>query len=968
MSATAEEAGRAAELRRAIDEAAALLPEQAPLHAFVHHNTLHHWEHLPFDDAIAEACAVLGTEGYQSERAFRSHLESGRILPGDVSAVLAAEPGEEASRSIFPGGPSVRAFRSFRLRHLFEIPSGATLAWHRGEGAAGSRLRSDVRPERRRRILAEGSEAEQLTRLWRALAGVAPTRAGPAVGPRWRDRIHARWGTDTDDRVHPLLIRFAGAFLDQGIAYWAMPYRSEGLLSAFRRLYGARWGSPARWRKGLAERLRRQQREGWSALDTIAWALDEGEVRDRDRAVFVRDTLLSLRGWAGMVRHLELRPDRAPVSAPPARLDEFLAVRLVLDLFAARAVVRERMGPGVGLGRLFEPVPDPAPGRDDRLVYEAFALAQYADLPLARFLEPDVAKGWLEAVREFGDGERRRILHLAYERRHRVQVLDALHAGTRRAPEDPKACDFQAIFCIDDREESIRRHLEELHPAVETFGYAGFFGVAMAYQGVDDVRTRPLCPVVIEPAHLVREVAAEPGDEGRYRRERRRRARLRHWSWVGSKTLVRGGLMAPLLGPLSVVPLVAQTLFPRLTHALGAFFVGLGADRPATRLQVERQDAADVERAVRQGYTTEEMAEIVASALRTMGLDASRSPLVVVVGHGSSSLNNPHEAAHDCGATGGGRGGPNARAFAVMANHPDVRRILRDRGLAIPSRTWFVGAYHNTCDDSIRFFDADLVPATARPAFTIARGALRRACRAEAHERARRFETAPLGLSVRRAMADVESHAVDLAQPRPEYGHATNAICIVGRRALTRGLFLDRRAFLVSYDPESDPSGELLAPLLLSVGPVGAGINLEYYFSFVDPTGFGCGTKLPHNITGLLGVMDGHASDLRTGLPWQMVEIHEPVRLLTIVDSSRAVVERILSEHEGLHSLVSKAWIQLVVRDFETGALHVFQQGAFVPYRPEAGEASEVDSSASYYGPHRDHLPPVWLSRRGRAA
>ena len=92
-------------------------------------------------------------------------------------------------------------------------------------------------------------------------------------------------------------------------------------------------------------------------------------------------------------------------------------------------------------------------------------------------------------------------------------------------------------------------------------------------------------------------------------------------------------------------------------------------------------------------------------------------------------------------------------------------------------------------------------------------------------------------------------------------------------------------AFLVSYDSQDDDAdGSTLAGVLAGVVPVAAGINLEYYFSRVDPGGYGCASKLPHNISALLGVMDGHASDLRTGLPWQMVEIHEPVRLLVVVE------------------------------------------------------------------------------------
>jgi uncharacterized protein YbcC (UPF0753/DUF2309 family) len=140
---------------------------------------------------------------------------------------------------------------------------------------------------------------------------------------------------------------------------------------------------------------------------------------------------------------------------------------------------------------------------------------------------------------------------------------------------------------------------------------------------------------------------------------------------------------------------------------------------------------------------------------------------------------------------------------------------------------------------------------------------------------------------------------------------------------------------------------------------VGAGINLEYYFSFVDPTGYGCGTKLPHNIVGLIGVMDGHASDLRTGLPWQMVEIHEPVRLLTIVEATTTTLERVLAEEEGLASLVNNAWIQLVAWDPESDALAVYDAGRFVPYVPENPAIAEVERSMDFYAGRRGHLTPA---------
>src|SRR5262249_59758234 len=133
------------------------------------------------------------------------------------------------------------------------------------------------------------------------------------------------------------------------------------------------------------------------------------------------------------------------------------------------------------------------------------------------------------------------------------------------------------------------------------------------------------------------------------------------------------------------------------------------------------------------------------------------------------------------------------------------------------------------------------------------------------------------------------------------WGHGTNAVTIVGRRSRTRGLFLDRRAFLNSYDPtQDDADGTILTRILRAAVPVCAGISLEYYFSFVDNAGYGSGTKLPHNIASLVGVMDGAASDLRTGLPWQMGGIHEPMRPLFVVEARPEGLLRVLARNPGL--------------------------------------------------------------------
>ena len=168
---------------------------------------------------------------------------------------------------------------------------------------------------------------------------------------------------------------------------------------------------------------------------------------------------------------------------------------------------------------------------------------------------------------------------------------------------------------------------------------------------------------------------------------------------------------------------------------------------------------------------------------------------------------------------------------------------------------------------------------------------------------------------------------------------------------------MDRRTFLSSYDPtQDDDQGTILERLLGAAVPVCGGINLEYYFSYVDNVGFGCGTKLPHNVTSLLGVMDGAASDLRTGLPWQMVEIHEPVRLLMVIETTPEKMNRIMDRNPSIGNLVRNGWVQMATLSPESSEIHLLQDSRFVLYKPETSELPQVASSVDWYRGWRDHL------------
>lgn len=924
--------GREADLTRVVEEISHLLPAQAPIRRFVHHNTLHHFEHLPFEDAVVEGAAVFGCEPFPTEEFFSREAARGRITERDLEAVLAFDAGAspEAGDTLLPFADWSRSdFRRFRMKHIIAWPGAAEIRFQVEEGEALTRMRSGVGERARTEFLSGGSVAGSLRTLWQGLCDNCAPRA------------MRRGGDDggAEQAVHSLLIRFCGAYLDQGISYWPMPERN-GLWAAFLQLYGQSSPASAPWLSGLSGRLALKRRGRVSAEAALAENLERLEIPRSEWSSALRQRGLALRGWAGMISQMEQRPDLAPIKAPPVRLVDYFAILTELEAQARSSMPAS------------EEVTVERP--DYELLYEAFSLAQLAGFGPTTLDTAEKLSGWLASVREFSELERRRLLLWAYERRYRLEILDGIkhnsELGEYRATRAPL---FHALFCIDDREESLRRHLEEIETRVQTLGMAGFFGVRMVYEGWNDTHPLPLCPANATPEHLVREVPLE-GKSGA-----RPLGQLQQTVRASRNGVLSGGLLSAGAGVFAGMSLVGRTLAPGLFHRATHALEHSVAEAPRTRLKIERAEGeAKGPDGLWEGFTVPEMAAIVRGNLRTMGL-TEFAPLFLIVGHGSSSLNNPHEAAHDCGATGGGRGGPNARAFAAMANHPEVRRVLAAGGLVLPSSTWFVGSYHNTCDDSMEYYDLDLVPNELQPALSAMCEAMTKACVMDAHERCRRFANVDLEVSPEQAYRHVQARAVTLAQPRPEYGHCTNSICIVGRRERTRGLFLDRRAFLVSYDPTPDADGSILGGVLESVGPVGAGINLEYYFSAVDCAGYGCGTKLPHNITGLLGVMDGHASDLRTGLPWQMVEIHEPMRLLVIVEAMPSLLEALMEKSAGVRGLVEKGWIQLVAWSPDGSDLWTFQGGKFVPHQPDSGVLPVVDHSRDYYKGHRGHLPPA---------
>ena len=282
-----------------------------------------------------------------------------------------------------------------------------------------------------------------------------------------------------------------------------------------------------------------------------------------------------------------------------------------------------------------------------------------------------------------------------------------------------------------------------------------------------------------------------------------------------------------------------------------------------------------------------------------------------------------------------------------MANHSGVRLLLRERGIDIPDETQFVGGLHDTAGDEVEYYDVHALSAQNLKDHKANAMTFEQALDLNAKERSRRFASINTRGTLKQVRKAIKDRSVSLFEPRPELGHGTNALCIVGGRDMTKGLFLDRRAFMNSYNYKTDPEGNVLSRIMRPLGPVCGGINLEYYFSRVDNHKMGAGTKLPHNVMGLLGVANGADGDLLPGLPLQMIEVHDPVRLLLIVEHFPDVVLKTIQAVPEMYEWYINDWVHLLAIDPETGKFHYFSNGVFTEYKPLTKQVGTIKDMVS---------------------
>lgn len=498
----------------------------------------------------------------------------------------------------------------------------------------------------------------------------------------------------------------------------------------------------------------------------------------------------------------------------------------------------------------------------------------------------------------------------AFEINYRKRLLSALNIANSPKNTNRQTKLAQIVFCIDVRSEPIRRALEA-RGQYETIGFAGFFGFASRFYEFGSAHSMDLCPVLLTPQKEVREESSQKQAANSFLNfNALSSAALSLKKWLKSNVSSACGLVENA-GHLSWFPLIGKTFFPKayntLVHALLKSFSG--SDHLNTHISTE-------------SYSEDEKVAVAKFSLKGMGLTSSFAPIVVLMGHRSSSNNNPYAASLECGACGGHRGAYSARLACTILNDPKTRLRLADEGISIPTDTLFVAAEHNTTLDSFEFFDTSNLPDSKLAALKQIEADLRIAGEQSAKERLGRLPS----VSGDGPDTDATALSCDWAQVYPEWGLAGNAAFIAAPRELTKGVDLGGRAFLHSYDHSTDENGSVLELIMTAPLVVAQWINAQYYFSTVDNNVFGSGSKVLHNVVGDFGVMQGEESDLRTGLPLQSVMssesvlFHEPMRLLAVIKAPLSKIDTILSKHKSVSDLVSNRWIKLIAINPDDGS------------------------------------------------
>lgn len=898
-------------IRELVSQASGVIAHYWPMTTFVHHNPLHNLESLHFEEAVRLGRRFIGGNGYLPNEAFREYVRSGRIRPEDLEAALRPIAEDE---NVTLGD---RTVSHFDVLHAHLLSGGTAPA-----------------DETLEALIDRSPDAELLRTLADRLTSVV-SQPERELSPLCRSMTLSAWcdenlETQLTDPIDRELIKWCEAFLDEGHAAWSMPERDQGFYQAWKSLAAREW-SPC----GIRHSRRKIESLPASPEDALLEHLDVLGVPEELRQDYLSLQLARLCGWASFINWRgELSQGYEWQEAHPIDLTQYLAVAVWYE----RELVKQACQSEIGIEGTYQAISswmqrqqNPSDSENRARAARLSAAVRLHDLAGALRIAPaefvalppdklGMMLGWIDA---FPADEHGPVWLKAFEAGYQNDLLSKIAVsvnGSQHGTGTKPRPNAQAMFCIDVRSEPFRRNLESVGN-YETIGFAGFFALFIRYQSLDNHHFTEQYPAIGQAKYNSVEVVRENQEKelARYEAGKGFFHAIHELLHDLKAHVLTPYIAVESLGWLFGVPLFGRTLFPRWYRKSREKVASIVAPPVATEVPVEESERDE---GLKTGVPLDDQVSTLETVLRTIGLTDNFARLVLVCGHGSSSDNNPYEAALNCGACGGHRGEPNARIFAAIANKPEVRSQLADRGIVIPEDTHFLAGLHDTTTDAVTFFDQQDIPATHQDDMDRFAEDLHQAAVKTNRERCARLpliSKEPGSSTVKR---EIDRRAGDWSEVRPEWGLSGNASFIIATRELTDQIDLEGRAFLNNYDEKGDSTGELLQGLLAGPGVVGQWINSEHYFSATDPEVYGAGSKIYHNVVSRIGIMAGPQSDLRTGLARQSVmrstmPYHEPVRLLVVIEAPRQRISEALQSLPDVQRLFDNEWIHLVAVDRE---------------------------------------------------
>ena len=679
--------------------------------------------------------------------------------------------------------------------------------------------------------------------------------------------------------------RFCAAHYDDGQSAWQSPWRQLPLYQA--------WKSAAELDRrvevlGLDRFRKFVTKLPHTANAAIAEVLTQLEVPRDQWELVLLCTAFSMPGWSAWAKYQSVQAERQDSES-----DDFiglLAIRLAYDAALSQAnSFHMNWTPDAGSSGGHSRVIQTPRTDDDSLV--RYVILRASEVAWRRGLVTQLA----DNVADNADKEQHSVP---------ASPQDKFEESHQRAS-------AQMVFCIDVRSERLRRHLEASSSSIETFGFAGFFGVPIEFVPLGQVEGSGQVPALLTPQFKVYEAVRDADDQTQT-------GILNSRQWLRSLRKAWKVFQTSATSCFSFVETAGLASGAKLIQK-SAGISGCNSTHHTDGISKHHhhQVAPSLEGLNEQGLDSEGLAKMAASILRGIGITDNFARLVVFCGHGSETQNNPLKAGLDCGACGGHSGEPNARFAASMLNLPAVREALIQHGITIPDDTRILAALHNTTNDEITYFDVDELPASHLSDLAELTDSSTAASQQTRSERLPTLNTSKSNDPFRRTR--------DWSETRPEWGLSGNAGFVVAPRSLTKSISLDGRAFLHSYDHQRDDGYAVLEQIMTAPMVVAHWINMQYYASTVDNVHFGSGSKTIHNVVGQFGIYSGNGGDLTTGLPWQSLHDgtsyqHEPLRLLAVIAAPCSAVDDIVAKHSLLEDLLCNDWLNLVAID--NGSFH----------------------------------------------